>query len=166
MNTAEPKVAVKKDMWGHCFYCHLQQDWRVALVISPLWPHQLVCPQCGSRWRNAAEFNADARETIIRVMRENPGKIANMNETEDDRAWKTFHSDAIGDRMDRQNWESLERTGKPWEPYYNDECKPQYIVNPGVDYGQDSKEADDDEQPQGAGAEAGRDTDTGEAAEN
>lgn len=164
----EPEVAVK-DVWGVCFYCHLRQGWKVAIERSPIWPHTLVCPRCGSRWRNAAEFNADAKSTVMQVLRESPDKIDEMNKTDEDREWATTMDDAIGERKDRQNFESLKRTGKPWEPYYNDECKPRYIRTVGVPYkesddGEAGEAADDNEPAQGAGAEAGCDTDTGEAA--
>jgi len=168
MMSGEPEVVVK-DVWGICFYCHLRKGWRIPVQQSPIWPHPLRCPQCGAQWMSVGEFNADARATVKQVLRDNPGKIPEMNSTQEDREWQTVHNDAIEERKDRQNRQHIERYGKPWEPYYNDECKPIRITAPGVPYkegtdGQGHQETDDNDLGMAAGAEAGRNTDTEPAA--
>lgn len=146
----EPVVVMRSDLWGCCPYCHMRQEWKIRVERSPLWPHPLRCPQCGQSWASVGEFNADAKRLVKRVMRENPGKIENMNRHPEEEEWKTFHNDALMERKERQDRECVARTGKHWSPHMPGH-EPITIVNPGVDYG----EGQDDTQAEGdAGAVA------------
>lgn len=117
----EPPVAksVLRGVAGCCPYCHQRTKgtWRVRVEISPLWPHRITCPQCHQAWDSIAHFNQDAKRIVVKVLKEAPDRIEEMNATPEQQEWDTLMDDAIGTRKEKQDWQSIKMRGRPWSPY-------------------------------------------------
>ena len=111
--------SVLRGVGGCCPYCHQRTKgtWKVRVEVSPLWPHRVTCPQCHQAWDSIAHFNQDAKRIVVRVLKDSPDRIEEMNATPEQREWDTFMDDAIGTRKEKQDWQSIKVRGRPWSPY-------------------------------------------------